>query len=89
LGAAASSGQRTGNGPVSQRRIVNQEPVKRRSQLFTLRVWVEDVGNGRSEIRGTLKHVLTGETNHFRDWGTLTKHLEAAWTQDAFKERAS
>lgn len=46
------------------------------SQMFTLRVWLEDVGNGRSEIRGTLKHVLTGETGHFRDWPTLTTLLQ-------------
>jgi hypothetical protein len=61
---------------------MNQDPVKRRSQLFTLRVWLEDVGNGRSEIRGTVKHVLSGETHHFRDWATLIQHLEAAWAQE-------
>jgi hypothetical protein len=56
---------------------MNHEPVKGRSQLFTLRVWVEDVGNGRTEIRGTLKHILTGETYHFRDWQTLIQRLQA------------
>lgn len=47
-----------------------------RSHLFTLRVWAEDVGNGRFEIRGVLKHVLTGETQHFRDWHTLSQLIE-------------
>ncbi len=47
------------------------------SHLFTLRVWAEDVGNGRSEIRGVLKHILTGETHHFRDWHTLSQLLES------------
>lgn len=46
------------------------------SQLFTLRVWVEDVGNGRSEIRGVLKHVLTEEIYYFRDWNTLSQLIE-------------
>ena len=53
--------------PVSKERVV--------SHLFTLRVWMEDVGDGRTEIRGTVKHVLTGETRHFRDWPTLTTFL--------------
>ncbi len=48
-----------------------------KSHLFTLRVWGEDVGNGRFEFRGTLKHVLTNETHHFRDWPTLLRYLEA------------
>ncbi len=47
------------------------------SQLFTLRVWVEYVGNGRSEIRGILKHVLTGEIHHFRNGNDLSKLIES------------
>ncbi|MDJ0755040.1 MAG: hypothetical protein QNJ45_16070 [Ardenticatenaceae bacterium] len=46
------------------------------SQLFTLRVWSEEVDRGRFEIRGTLMHVLSGETHHFRDWTTLTWWIE-------------
>ena len=46
------------------------------SQYFTLRVWVEEMGNGRTEFRGTLKHVLSGETCNFRDWDTLLRLIE-------------
>jgi hypothetical protein len=46
------------------------------SQLFTLRVWLEDVGNGRTELRGALTHVLTGKTGYFRDWTTLVRLIE-------------
>ena len=53
-----------------------------RAQMFTLRVWVEDVGNGRTEIRGALKHLLTGETHHFREWSTLIRHLETTFTSE-------
>ena len=53
-----------------------------KSQLFTLRVWVEEVENGRFEFRSTLKHVLTGETHHFRDWSMLIQHIERARVQD-------
>ncbi len=57
---------------------MKKQSEKMHSQLFTLRLWVEDVGNGRSEFRGTLKHVLTCETHHFRDWTTLTQLIEAS-----------
>ncbi len=58
---------------------MNEERESRNSHLFTLRVWMEDVGNGRVEIRGTLKHVLSGETHHFRDWPALIRYLEASF----------
>jgi hypothetical protein len=63
----------------SQKMTMTEEREGTQSQMFTLRVWIEDVGNGRTEIRGTLKHVLTGETRHFRDWSTLTTFLQQ-WT---------
>ena len=47
------------------------------SQYFTLRVWVEEVGKGRTEYRGTLKHVLSGETYHFRSWAALLRLVES------------
>ncbi len=59
---------------------MNEKSESVRSHMFTLRVWVEDLGNGRFEYRGTLKHVLTGETHHFRSWPTLIRLLEAAFT---------
>ena len=59
--------------------VMNEKHGVRQSQLFTLRLWVEDVENGRTEIRGTLKHILTGETHHFRDWPTLIRHLEISF----------
>lgn len=49
------------------------------TQLFTLRVWVEDVGDGRTEIRGQIKHVLTSETVYFREWDALVAFLQQ-WT---------
>lgn len=46
-----------------------------RSQLFTVRVWVESLGDGRSEWRGKVQHVLGGEAAYFRDWPTLITFL--------------
>ncbi len=67
---------------------MNEKQEGTRSQMFTLRVWVEDVGNAcaepsrssRIEYRGTLKHILSGETHHFRDWATLTQLIEKFMT---------
>lgn len=56
------------------------ETVAARSQLFMLRVWLEEVGDSRTEFRGTLKHVLSGETHHFRDWATLVQLIESLVT---------
>jgi hypothetical protein len=46
-----------------------------RSQLFTVRVWLEDLGDGRSEWRGKVQHTLGGEACYFRDWQTLVSFL--------------
>ena len=41
------------------------------SQLFTLRLWLEDLGSGQTDWRGRIQHVNSGETRYFRDWHTL------------------
>ncbi|MBK7895599.1 MAG: hypothetical protein IPJ90_12130 [Anaerolineaceae bacterium] len=55
------------------------EQAGEQSQFFTLRVWCEEVADGRTEFRGTLKHVLSGQTIHFRDWQMLIALIEAIW----------
>ncbi|KAA3658169.1 MAG: hypothetical protein DWQ04_25920 [Chloroflexi bacterium] len=61
---------------------MNEKSERTYSQMFTLRVWVEDVGNSRIEYRSTLKHILSGETYHSRDWTTLIHHLETAFATE-------
>ena len=57
------------------------EPIARtddpwsRSQLFTVRVWHENLDAQRWEVRVQVKHVLTGETRFFRDWPALAAYL--------------
>ncbi len=58
------------NTPVSSR------VSSRRPHLFTVRVWREDLGEGRSEWRGKVQHVLSGEVRYFRDWATLIAALQ-------------
>jgi hypothetical protein len=48
-----------------------------RSHLFTVRLWAEDLGDGRAEWRGQVQHVLSGETHYFREWPTLLALLQA------------
>jgi hypothetical protein len=45
------------------------------SQLFTLRLWIEGLDATTREWRGTVKHVVTRDTLHFRDWHTLQAFL--------------
>lgn len=42
-----------------------------RSHLFTVRLWLEDVGQGEVEWRGEVKHVASGAERYFRDWALL------------------
>jgi hypothetical protein len=51
------------------------ETGRRPSQLFTLRVWQEELSAERTEWRGQLRHVASGQTHYFRDWQALTTLL--------------
>jgi len=46
------------------------------SQLFTLRVWTEAVGDGQTEWRGKIQHIATGDARYFRSWAALVEFLE-------------
>lgn len=45
------------------------------SQLFTVRLWHEDLGRGQVEWRGQVTHVLSGEMRWFRQWAELADDL--------------
>lgn len=61
------------------------------SQLFTVRVWRENLGNGQTEWRGRAQHVLSVNTCSFRDWSKLIDFLTATQSdkgeQEAFDAR--
>jgi hypothetical protein len=46
------------------------------SHLFMLRMWQEELGEGRSEWRGKIQHVRSGEVFYFREWSSLVALLE-------------
>lgn len=43
--------------------------------LFTLRLWLEPLSDGRVEIRGEMRHVLSGRRRAVRDWITLIQFV--------------
>ena len=46
------------------------------SQLFTMRVWREELDEGRYEWRGKAQHALSGETRYFRQWEDLIEFVQ-------------
>ncbi len=52
------------------------EISKQRSHLFTLRLWLEDLGDGHADWRGKVQYVNNGEACYFRDWQTLETFVE-------------
>jgi hypothetical protein len=55
---------------------MDQTADRQRSHLFTLRVWPEYLGDGRTEWRGQVRHVPSGETYYFREWPALVAALQ-------------
>jgi hypothetical protein len=55
---------------------MESEPLHPRSHLFTVRLWLEPLGDGQSERRGKVQHVPGGEAQYFRDWPALQASLE-------------
>lgn len=54
------------------------------SELFTIRLWMEELDERRRELRGQVKHVVTGITRNFREWADLEAFLLA--TFDDYEE---
>lgn len=46
------------------------------SQLFMLRMWQEDLGNGQCAFRGKIQHVSSGEVRYFLDWQAMQAFVE-------------
>jgi hypothetical protein len=47
-----------------------------RTHLFMVRVWLEDLGEGKTEWRGKVQDVASGKARYFRDWQTLITYLQ-------------
>ena len=53
-----------------------RETEYRRTHLFMVRVWLEALGDGKTEWRGQVKHVTSGEVQYFREWSNLITTLQ-------------
>ncbi len=62
------------------------EPLRPRSHLFTVRLWLEPLGNGRTEWRGKVQHVPSGEAQYFREWSSLAAFLERVLSKSGLVE---
>ena len=51
---------------MSESFILPVSPRPPLSRLFTVRVWQEDLGEGRSEWRGSVELLGTGKKHYFR-----------------------
>ncbi len=55
---------------------MEQEQRRSGAHLFTLRVWEEELGGGRSELRGKVQDIASGEAGYFRDWPGLVALMQ-------------
>ncbi|HET9493033.1 MAG TPA: hypothetical protein VFR15_02265 [Chloroflexia bacterium] len=46
-----------------------------RSELFTLRVWPEEITGGQVEWRGKIQRVTSGESTYFHSWEAMMSFL--------------
>jgi hypothetical protein len=53
-----------------------KDEKSQQSQLFTLRLWLEEVGEGQMDWRGRVQHVRSGEVRYFRNWQMLKEFVE-------------
>lgn len=62
--------------PATEGPILTKEVPGQKSQLFTVRMWPEPLGDGQTEWRGKVDHVASGEGYPFRDWARLIVCIE-------------
>lgn len=55
---------------------MDEEELHPTSHLFTVRLWLEPLGHERSEWRGEVKYVLTGEAYYFQGWAELQERVQ-------------
>jgi hypothetical protein len=53
------------------------------THLFTVRLWLEDLGEGQTEWRGEVHYVLSAEVRSFRDWPSLVALVQAMLPKQA------
>jgi hypothetical protein len=62
--------------------MIMGDAPRRQTHLFTVRVWLEDLGEGKTEWRGKVTHVASGEVRYFRGWSRLARQLREMLPDD-------
>jgi len=68
-------------------RVQKKTEFHLRSELFTVRLWREYLGDGRVEWRGKVQHVTSGEARYFRDWPMLVARIQEILESDLDQAR--
>ena len=61
---------------------MDEDTQHRRSYFFTVRIWPEDMGDGKIEWRGKAQYLPNGMICYFRDWPALLAFLEKRKPQE-------
>jgi hypothetical protein len=64
---------------------MNKISQKTQSQLFTIRMWEEELSEGSAEWRGRVQHVTSGAATFFRDWDSLIRFMQEVLAKPAEK----
>jgi hypothetical protein len=68
---------------------MEHQPELAQSDLFSLRVWREVLGNGQVEWRGKLQHVVSGQFRYFHGWPMLLDRLSEMLPAEMPREKQS
>jgi hypothetical protein len=63
--------------------LADREIQDKRSHLFILRIWSEELGDGHQEWRGKIQRSPDGSIQYFRDLPSLCAVVEAMLAQAA------
>ena len=64
---------------------MDRERLHHQSDLFTVRLWQEEVDNDQTEWRGKVQHLTSGEVRYFREWSALITFLLELLAKSEFK----
>jgi hypothetical protein len=56
---------------------MTEDQGRYRKHLFSVRVWLENSGDGQMEWRGKVQYVPNGEVRYFRGWPSLAAMMQA------------
>jgi hypothetical protein len=59
------------------------------THLFVIRVWAQDIEDGRTEWRGRVQYIPSGEVHYFREWADMLSIVQHMLRNDGRDEGIS